>query len=794
MNIVLIDVFLQKFGLEIWLTSRMEGEAMSVQGGKLIDLIMTHYKKLLSLIIILFVPMSYYFVQQQYVNHVEIYFDKSDADLAFYKRFQETYGNEQQVLIVFEDDDIFNRENILTIKAITDAMEDIDGILRVFSLTNVETAKSEDGAVAFGPLFSHAFFTSGNPTLVADELNVAKKKASSRMGMLPMLISDNLKVTAVICEVADLHVEAKRELMETIMKTAENIAGNRIKLRYAGVVYLETELNYRTQKDNETITPLICLLIVLIAGFLLKNVWLSCLTLVNLIVIITLSIGLFVWRGETFNIISSMMSPILLAISVSASIHLLSQFRQEPMFGSDNKTALKNAMGHVFTACLFTTLTICIGFLSFMVSDIRPVRIFSLYTAVGIAISFVVTMTFLPGLLMILGKKIKPSAKQKRSVKDGMISISLIYISHVTIRYHRLIIALTALVFMITGIGIAKIRIETNQGRYFPETNPMKQDMDWVDHHLIGSLPINLLIRAKDEAHDFTHPQSLALMDEVKHHITNTIENISVSFAMSDYMKEAHQAFTDGSEANYAIPGNRSNIIDYYKLADEELKGRLVTSDYMEGRVAFQCQLISNEKANVLFDEIHSYLDQMLGDTYTYQITGLTKLYLKMDKKLMTTFLKSFSVAFFLIFLMMLVICRKPFLAFIAMIPNMFPIAATMGIMGWLDIPLDVATIMIASIVLGIAVDDTIHFTVRLKKNALSEPDIAHAIARTFRDVGVQLVITSLVLFFGFSLLVLGSVIPVKTFGLLTGFSMLFALFGDLIILPAVIMVFKPKL
>ena len=283
-------------------------------------------------------------------------------------------------------------------------------------------------------------------------------------------------------------------------------------------------------------------------------------------------------------------------------------------------------------------------------------------------------------------------------------------------------------------------------------------------------------------------------MDEIENHITDTIKNISVSFGMSDYIKEAHQAFTNGSEANYVIPENRSDILDYYELADEALLDRLLRPDYMEGRVAFQCQLISNEKAMVLFDEIYAYLDRMLGDTYTYHITGLTKLYLKMDKKLMTTFLKSFSVAFFLVFLMMLAICRKVFLASIVMIPNIFPIAATMGIMGWLDIPLDVATIMIASIVLGIAVDDTIHFTVRLKKNAVSESDIGHAIARTFSDVGIQLVITSLVLFFGFSLLVLGSVIPVKTFGLLTGFSMLFALFGDLVILPAAIMVFKPKL
>ncbi|MBU0994416.1 MAG: MMPL family transporter [Proteobacteria bacterium] len=767
---------------------------MPIQVEKIINSTLVHSKKLIVLIIILSVPFSYYFIQQQYVNHVEKYFNTSDEDLKVYKAFQETYGNEHQFLIVFEDADIFTTENITTIKRISDAVKAIHGVLRVFSVTEAETVISEGDSIEFRKLFPEINLASSRP-LTPSEILSARKKALSSQGIVNMLISENSRITAIICEIANMHVEAKRDLMVKIIDAAESGMKGRLKLRYSGIVYLETELNYHVQKDNETITPIILIFIIFLTGVLLKNAWLSLITFFNLIIILFWSIGLVVLAGETFDMISSMMAAILLAISVSASIHLLSQYRQETSLGNGSRESIFNAMNHVWIACLFTTLTTCIGFLSFVVSQIRPVRIFGFYTAVGIAISFLITMTFVPAMLVLFKKKIKvhhPAAGGNN--KKDLFSDFLKGTSRFTTSHYLLICFAAVGVFIITGIGISRIKIETNQVRYFPESNQMKRDMDYIDRHMVGSLPINLLVKATGEAFDFTHPESLRFIDEIKTRIAKAYDNISVSYAISDYFKEVNKAFNTGNPDDFRIPETQAEIIDYYELADSDLTSRMVSSDFMEARVSFQSSMISNEQAYALFEKIEQYLDPELKGRFTYQITGLTKLYLKMDKNLMSTFLKSFSIAFFLIFLMMLLVCRRLYLTLICMIPNMFPIAVTMGIMGWFNIPLDVATILIASVVLGIAVDDTIHFTVRLKRNAILEPDLKKAIRQTYSDVGKQIVITSVVLFVGFGLLVFGSVIPVRTFGLLTGFSMLFALLGDMIILPAMIMVFRPEL
>ena len=770
---------------------------MQVQFDRWIDFTLKHYKKVLGAILVLLLPFSYYFIQQRYVNHVEIYFNASDPDLITYKRFQQIYGNEHQFLIVFEDKEIFTHENIQTIRAITDSLKKIKGVLRVFSLTEADIAVAFNDSVAFRKLFSDAM-GNGFETPPTAYYLAEKERALASEGVKKLLVSENAKVTAIICEIEDIHVEAKREIMVQIIDAAEKAMNKRLKLRYAGVVYLETELNYLTQKDNETITPIVLIVIIILAGVFLKNFWLSFMAMGALVFTLIFTIGLFSMAGETFDMISAVMSPILLAISVSAAIHLLAQYQQETLIlNNGGAGAIKNATLHVWKACLFTSITTCVGFLSFTVSDIRPVRIFGFYTALGIMISFFLTITFIPSCLMLLHKRITPKVRKKKAYslsQEDLFARIIKKIASITTRHPASILFISLLIFAVAGVGISRIKIETNQAAYFPESNKMKIDMDYVDEAMVGTLPINLLLTAKRPEFDFTHPGSLKMLDEIKRQITLNHDNVTVSFAITDYLKEVNKAFNNGDPNFFTLPENHNEIMDYYELTETNLMRRLLSPDLMEARISFQSRMISNEKALELFKEIESFVGPMIKDRFTYTLTGLTQLYLKIDETLMKTFLQSLSMAFVLIFFMMLLVIRKVFLALLCMIPNIFPIVMTLSIMGWMGIPLDVATIMIASIVLGIAVDDTIHFTVRLQRSAAGGKNLKNAIEESFSDVGRQLVVTSLLLFLGFSLLVMGSVIPVKTFGLLTGFSMLFALVGDLFILPSVIMIFKPAI
>lgn len=184
----------------------------------------------------------------------------------------------------------------------------------------------------------------------------------------------------------------------------------------------------------------------------------------------------------------------------------------------------------------------------------------------------------------------------------------------------------------------------------------------------------------------------------------------------------------------------------------------------------------------------------MLGERYKLHFTGLSALYITMDRNLMVSQVRSFASALVVITIMMFFVCRNVKLTLISLIPNLFPILVTLGIMGWFNLPLDAATIMIDSVTIGLAVDDTIHFITWFRRNREAGMDTRESVLQTFRDAGKPIVMTSVVLCLSYLVLITGSVKPIIAFGALASLAMFFALLGDLFILPALIMILKPDI
>jgi len=219
----------------------------------------------------------------------------------------------------------------------------------------------------------------------------------------------------------------------------------------------------------------------------------------------------------------------------------------------------------------------------------------------------------------------------------------------------------------------------------------------------------------------------------------------------------------------------------------------MISADRMEARISLQSKWGSNEEARVVNREIQEYMRTELGNHHTYRLTGLSTLYVKMEQNLMTTQIWSFSLSLIMIFAMMFLVCRNFSLTIISMLPNVFPIFITLGLMGLLKMPFDVATIMIGSIALGIVVDDTTHYMVWFRRNMMAGMNHADAIVQTFKDVGRPTFIISIVLCIGFGVLALGSMMPTINFGILSAFTLLIAPLGDYLMLPALILLLKPN-
>ncbi len=764
----------------------------------LIDLIIKRSRYILAAILLISLPMLYASIHQKFFNHVDIFFEENDPDILFYKNFQKTYGNEELAVILFTERDIFTRENIELIRKMTSHIDKSEGISRVFSLTNAEEALGTEDTVIFKSIIPEE-------ELDQQSLTSLRKKALTNNTLVNNLISRDGKTTAILIELEPIRDNMKkREILRGIMDSCNEIAGRRTKLHFAGVPYVEVELNSLTENDFFTFTPIIFLIIFLIVTMMLKKISLSLLCQLNLLLSLIWGVGIFSFCGETLNMVTMIMGAVLLAIAVADSIHILSHYREVyALNGCNHVDAVRDAAKYVWLPCLFTSLTTGIGFFSFITSSIRPVKILGVFTSIGVMIAFILTITFLPATLILLKDRFAEDRdyrltqeihREVQSHDDSLFTRILMSIGKFSTGKSKTVFILLLSILAITIMGALRIEFETNTMNYLPDDSTIRNDISYIENNFGGTIPFVLLVRAKSREFDFNHYESLKLIDEIQSDLMKGINQFSTSLSIADYFKEINQAFNGNDEGYYRIPENRLDILDFYEIGDSNVLDRIIAPDRMEARISFQSRWESNETAKGIDTFISRYMKDKLGDNYTYKFTGLSSLYLHMEFNLKESQIRSFLLAFVIIFAMMFFVCGNVKLTILSMIPNLFPIILTLGIMGWYKIPLDVSTIMIASITIGIAVDDTIHFIVWFKRNLASGMDIRSSLMKTFSDVGKPIAITSIVLFLGFFILIMGSIKPTQAFGVLTAFSMLFAVMGDLFILPALLMIFKPNI
>ncbi|WP_300675037.1 efflux RND transporter permease subunit [Desulfoluna sp.] len=763
---------------------------------RLIDFAVARYRVVLLLMFLLTLPFAWFYVNQSFRNHINDFFEKDDPEIVYYQEFQEVFGNDEVMAVVLKDDEIFSPDILTIIRRITDVIERHDGVQRVFSLSNAEVAVGVEDSVDF------------HPVLTDGEVTKASAAASRRIALshevfIGQIISRDGTTTCILVELLPFDSnEEKGRVIQSLQEKAEAVAGENLELRYSGGPCVEVEINALTRRDNMLFTPVTFVIIMIIVYFMLRNSALSFLGQVNIVIIVLWGIGFLVMCGEPINTVTVVIAPVLLAISIADSIHILSHYRTlYTRNGRHHLAAVGAAARNLWRPCLFTSITTGIGYLSFVTTTVRPVKIVGIFTAVGVMIAFFMSVLVLPAFLMLFQKAIvrrNQAGDTWRMVRwgggDPVIGF-LTRLGRWVVGHSGVVALLFLLISGVMGFGMTRLRFDTDFAAYLKDENRVKEDLRFVEAHIRGTVPVELVIEAVNPETDFTHPHSLRILeqvaDEMMVHMAGHYTHV---FSAADYFKEIHEAFTHGESGKGTLPGDRLDLQDYYELADADVLDRTLSADRQSARISFASVFGSNSNAKKVQAFAEDRVVKILGDDYRYRFTGLSSLYNTMDNNLKISQIRSFGTAFVLIFIMMFFVCKSPLLAVLSMVPNLFPICTTLGIMGWFGIPLDTSTIMIASVTIGIAVDDTIHFVTWFRRNCEAGLCVREALVKTFRDTGKPIVMTSVVLCIAYFVLMLGSVKPIIAFGALAGLAMFFALLGDLLILPALIYLVKPAL
>ena len=519
--------------------------------------------------------------------------------------------------------------------------------------------------------------------------------------------------------------------------------------------------------------------------------------------------GYIDWR---ITVISSNFAAILLIITMSMTIHLAVRFRElkSKNKGQDNKSIVKEAVHYMFVPCVYTSLTTIVAFASLVVSGIRPVIDFGHMMTLGITSAFIITFIVFPTVLIILpNENVKEKNDLTRNITNSFASFS--------IKNYVKIILIALLVFIISAVGISKIKVENRFIDYFHSDTEIYQGMLEIDKKLGGTTPFDIIIdkpiKEDNEESNFDLDEDFDDLSE----LLGDKEEIKGYWLTNPKFKEIekiHNFLESQPETGKVL-----SIATLYKLATS-LNENEPLSDLQVGAIK---DSLSNDVKKVLLDpylseneeqtritlrvidsdknlnrkefiqRVENYLTEEMGYARErFNTTNMLVLYNNMLQSLFSSQIQTIGFVFISIMFMFVVLFRSFYLAILAIIPNVLPATLVLGFMGLKSIPLDLMTITIAAISVGIAVDNTIHYIIRFKREFSQNKNYSKTVEICHGSIGKAMYYTSSIIVIGFSILSLSNFIPTIYFGLLTGLAMLAALIASLTLLPALLIIFKP--
>jgi len=490
-----------------------------------------------------------------------------------------------------------------------------------------------------------------------------------------------------------------------------------------------------------------------------------------------------------FTMATQIMPTFLLAVVTSASIHLLAVFYKDLVRTKDKKASLRYAMGHSGLAIIMTSLTTAVGLWSFSFSGVAPVADLGRYASGGVLIGLLFTLVLLPALIAKTSfVHLEPKAdEQGNTFMDKL----LIGISKIGTGSPKLVLAISALLIICATIFATQLRFSHFPLQWLPEDNFARVATETVDENLRGSLTLEVIVDT-GQTNGLYNPDILRKIEGVSKNInTITTGNMFVGKVLSfvDIIKETNRALNENQDSYYTVPDDANLIAQEFLLfessGNNDLES-LVDANYSKARLTLKTPFIDSLEAKAFIDKAQAYLDKEFAGLATVSFTGIGTLMTVTFEQAIFSSATSYVLAFSLITVLMVLLIGNIKIGLISMIPNLLPIIFLSTIMVIFKMPLDMFTLLIGAIALGLAVDDTVHFMHNFRRYELQYNDVDKAVRLTLMGTGRAITITSIVLALGFLVLTLSQMNNMFDFGVLTASAILVALLADFFLMPAI--------
>lgn len=717
-------------------------------------------------------------------TRLELLLDRDGPKYELYLEAIEAFGSDNTTVFFIRDAKLFTPEKLEILQAMADELDALDSVDRVDSLFSLTSIRNRDDSL--------------ESKIVLDVLPMNQLEADRALedALYSPLLRGNVvgergDVTALTVTVRpplpseqNLDSETHRAFEDIVDRYAEHFD----ELFHAGNLRIGHELKSYLISDLIVMGPMAILVLLLTVGLLLRSSTISLLPVFTSVLSTVWTFGFMGHVDIPVNLLTGMLPALLLVIGATEDIHLSSAFIEAFEDGnvSDRKGAVEYMANHMATAVVITAFTTSIGFVSNAFSNLEIIRHFAIIASFGIVANAVVTFLSIPPLLLILGPSPKQGKEGQMPTRFNLLGpiadFCVKYLHITTYRYPRLVTVLTIGLILMSGLILLRVTVNTDPMTFFPDDSEIIDDTETITENLSGVLIFFITIEAQQSG-AFFEPENLRRLDQLVRHI-NEGGIFDRAMAHTEHLSLVNQEMHEGDPSYYRPPDNPDLVEQYLMFFQRSDLESYVSSDAGTANVIVRYSIYGSERALREVEKLEAEAKEILGPDMTVNILGKYTLVHEASRQLVANEIKAIIVIIIVINIIMWLFYGSWRAGLISLIPNLIPILFTFAIMVLVGIEINPATAMVASIVIGVAIDDTTHLLTRFNRESRKSDDMNQVIHDVIRAEAVPVIVSSLALGAGFLVLLASQFTITREFGFLAAIAMILALLTEFIVTP----------
>ena len=690
------------------------------------------------------------------------------AELEIFESVRDRYSSDDLLLVAWVSDDLFTPQRLAALKRLTHRLERMPGIEHVESLaTAVRTLVHEEYTEVRA-------YLSAVPETEHDALEVRDAVLANplyagylvshdgRGAMLAVRFDRGLSARTLIGIVANVAAASHEE-------------ASGVEQFLSGPLFIRLEISRLLLRDLFRVMPLAVAVTLIVVAIGFRHVRGVVLPLLSNAVALILTLAVFVLCGHTLNYVTVILPPTVYVVGFAYAIHVVSDFDRHFALGLDRTEAMRAALADVVTPVTLTAITTAIGFASLALSDIDSIRLFGVYASLGTILAWLAALTVVPaGLVLLPG--------HRRADAVGRADLLGPRLAQFAERRGRLLLMCGLLLIVFSLIGAARINVSTDYLANFPAGSELRRNFDRMSTVFAGAVPLQIVLES-DTTDAFKTPHGLRALDELKDWLLEQPE-IGGVYTLLDYIGVLERALAPELVDDDPVPASKGVANHLILLGGTEDIRRFADAGFTSTLLHVRARVVASHELNALSARIENRLRSLQSGLRGY-VTGSSYLIARTLDDVTRGQVLSLTAALIPIYLVLVAMFRSLRLAALALVPNILPILAFFGILGWSGVTLNLTTSLVASVVLGIAVDDSIHFFARLREAARHTSDESEVLGMALAAIVRPVSFTTAGLALGFVTLIVGELRSQAEFGLLAAITLVIAWLLDLTFTPA---------